>query len=82
MIYLAKFELILIGPSGTNRPPPSPIREETDSSDDETTYRTLLAPRRPRLDSDGEEMAPSILYAFEQINTLTPNMERTPTKTL
>ena len=67
LFYLAKIELILIGPSGTNRPPLSPIRLQTDSSDDDTTGRSLLAPRRPRLDSDGEEMAPSILYPIEKL---------------
>ena len=63
----AKFELILIGPSETNRPPLSPISEKSDTSDDKTIGCFLLAPRRPRLDSNGEEIAPSILYALEKL---------------
>ena len=67
LFYLAEIEFTFVGPSGTNRPPPSPISEETDSSDDETTGLSLLAPRRSRLDSDGEEIISSILYAVEQL---------------
>ena len=67
MFNEAKIELILNGPSGTNPPQPSPIIEESDTFDEETTSRDLLAPRRPRLESDCEEITPSILYGSKTL---------------
>ena len=64
MIEVLDVDLCGIGPSGTNRPPPSPVTRRVlySSDEDEGPERPVWPPRRPQVESDDESESPPPVY--------------------
>ena len=65
MIEVPGVDLGCIGPSGTNRPPPSPVTRRVlySSDEDEEPERPVWPPHSPRVESEDEsESSPPLVY--------------------